>query len=170
MYISFYSPFLFYTHSNKPIFQLLCWEVLILFDFLLLTKLLEEHIILCQCHLQSKHKCFIHLSFNSTLELINGVSSDLHILRKFFNGTAIVVLFRIPLAAIVGLANVFPTSSALNFKDLKSRVFAISAFKFVGSSCFKNNLNYIILDYTLAWLNLNFEPDFLFFHEYLWYI
>ena len=46
-----------------------------------------------------KTQCFIHLSFNSTLYLINGISSDLQNLLKCFNGTVIVAFFKIPLAA-----------------------------------------------------------------------
>ena len=37
-----------------------------------------------------KTQYFLHLSFSSTLELINGISSDLRKLLKRFNGTAIV--------------------------------------------------------------------------------
>ena len=41
---------------------------------------------------------FFHLSFNSTLQLIKGISSDLQKLLRYFNGAAIVVLFKIPFA------------------------------------------------------------------------
>ena len=44
---------------------------------------------------------FVHLSFNSTLVLIcliNGISNDIQILLKYFNGTAIVKFFKIPFA------------------------------------------------------------------------
>ena len=37
-----------------------------------------------------KTQCFVQLSFNSTLQLINGISSDLRKLLTYFNGTAIV--------------------------------------------------------------------------------
>ena len=43
-----------------------------------------------------KTNYFIHLSFNSTLQLINGISSDLQKLLKSFSGTAVVVFFKIP--------------------------------------------------------------------------
>ena len=43
-----------------------------------------------------KTKCFAHLSFNSTLQLINGISSDLQKLFTYFNGTAIVTFLKIP--------------------------------------------------------------------------
>ena len=44
-----------------------------------------------------KIQYFFHLSFNSTLQLINGISGDLKKLPKCFNGAAIVAFFRIPL-------------------------------------------------------------------------
>ena len=37
---------------------------------------------------------FVHLSFNSTLQLINGISSDLQKLLKYFNGTTIVAFLK----------------------------------------------------------------------------
>ena len=37
-----------------------------------------------------------YLSFNSTLQLINGTSSDLQKLLRYFNSTATVPFFRIP--------------------------------------------------------------------------
>ena len=42
---------------------------------------------------------FAHQSFNSTLQLINGISSDLQKLLKCFNGTTIAAFLKIPLAA-----------------------------------------------------------------------
>ena len=45
-----------------------------------------------------KTQYFIHLSFNSTLQLINGISSGLQKLAKFFKGTRIVAFFKVPLA------------------------------------------------------------------------
>ena len=47
-----------------------------------------------------KAQCYVHLNFNSTLQLINGIPSDLQKLLKYFNGTVIVAFFRIPLAAL----------------------------------------------------------------------
>ena len=44
----------------------------------------------------AKTHCLVHSSFNSTLQLISGISSDLQNLLKYFNDTAIVVFFRIP--------------------------------------------------------------------------
>ena len=46
-----------------------------------------------------KTECFHHLSFNSTLQLINGIPSYLEKLLKYFIDTAVVAFFRIPLAA-----------------------------------------------------------------------
>ena len=42
-------------------------------------------------------KCFNNLSFNSTLQLVNGISSDLQKLLRYFGGKENVVFFRIPL-------------------------------------------------------------------------
>ena len=47
---------------------------------------------------EEKTQYFVHLSFNSISQLINGISSDLQKLIKNFNGTAIAAFFRIPLA------------------------------------------------------------------------
>ena len=45
-----------------------------------------------------KTQYFVHLIFNSTLQLINDISSDFRKLLKYFNGTATVVFFGILLA------------------------------------------------------------------------
>ena len=45
-----------------------------------------------------KKQYSFHLSFNSILQLINGISSDLQKLLKYLNGTEIFAFFRIPLA------------------------------------------------------------------------
>ena len=45
-----------------------------------------------------KIQYFVHSSLHFTLQLINAISRDLQKLFKFFNGTAIVVFFLIPLA------------------------------------------------------------------------
>ena len=42
-----------------------------------------------------KTQYFDHLSFNFTLQLIDGISSDLQKLLKYFNGTAIVEFLKI---------------------------------------------------------------------------
>ena len=39
---------------------------------------------------------FVHLSFNQNFQLINGISSDLQKLLKYFNGTGIVAFLKIP--------------------------------------------------------------------------
>ena len=46
----------------------------------------------------AKTQYFFHLSFNSILQLINGISSGLQKLFKYLNGTTFVAFFRIPLA------------------------------------------------------------------------
>ena len=78
---------------------------------------------------------FVHLSFNSTLLLINGISNDLQKLLRYFNGTAIDAFFKIPLATLgAGCATVFPYDLALFMKDLKLLSLAVSALKPVASS------------------------------------
>ena len=63
---------------------------------------------------------FLHLSFNSTSHLIDGISSDLRKLLKYFNDTAIVTIFRIPFSSFgASGATMFPNNSALYLKDLK---------------------------------------------------
>ena len=53
-----------------------------------------------------KTEFFVHLNFSSTLQLVNGISSYLQKLLKYFNGAA-VAFFRIPLASFgVACANV----------------------------------------------------------------
>ena len=63
-----------------------------------------------------KIQYFVHLNFNSTLQLINGISSDVQTLLEYFNGTAIVVFSKIPL---VLPALVFSNNLSLHLKDLE---------------------------------------------------
>ena len=44
-----------------------------------------------------KTQCYFHLSFNSTLQLINDISNGPQKLLRYFNDTAIVAFFRISL-------------------------------------------------------------------------
>ena len=77
-----------------------------------------------------KIQYFVHLSFNSTLQLINGISSDLH---KLINCTEIIAFFRISLALFgFGRASVFSYNLSLYLKDLKSSVFSILLLKLVA--------------------------------------
>ena len=46
-----------------------------------------------------KTQYFVHLSLNSTFQLINGIPKNLHTLLKYFNDTSTFAFFRIPLAA-----------------------------------------------------------------------
>ena len=52
---------------------------------------------------------FVHLSFGSTLQSINVISSNLQKLLKYFNGTEIVTFLKIPFSPS---ANLFPNSLA----------------------------------------------------------
>ena len=96
-----------------------------------------------------KTQYFVNL--NSTLQLINGISSDHQKLLKYFNGTAIVAFFRISFAQS---ASVFSNNLALYLKDLKSFASFESVLHLLKTSIkfllFQNNLNYILLDCTLA--------------------
>ena len=61
--------------------------------------------------------------------------SDLQKLLKYFNGTATVAFFRIPIQLFgVAYATVVSNNLALYLKHLKSSVFAILAFKLATSS------------------------------------
>ena len=55
-------------------------------------------------------------SFNSTLQLISGISSNLQKLFTYFNGTAIFVFLKITFSPS---ATVSPNNLTLNLKDLK---------------------------------------------------
>ena len=66
-----------------------------------------------------KTQYFLHLSFNSVLQLFNYILGDLQKLLRYFNGTAI-VFFRMPLAWFgASGALVFPNDLVLYLKDLK---------------------------------------------------
>ena len=78
-----------------------------------------------------KTQYLFHLSFNSTLQLINDISSDLKKLLNYLNDTAFVAFLRIPL---VSSASVFSNNLALYLKDLKLSVFSKTALKSIASS------------------------------------
>ena len=80
---------------------------------------------------QGKTQYFVHLSFVSIFQLINGILNDLQRLLKYFNRTAIIAFFRIPLAP---LSTVFPINLALYLKELKCSMFSILVLKIVLSS------------------------------------
>ena len=84
-----------------------------------------------------KRPYFVHLSFKFTLQLINGISSDLQKLLKYFNSTAIGAYFRILLELFgAGWTTVFPNNLALYLNDLKLLVFLI-LFLILVASFFK---------------------------------
>ena len=76
-------------------------------------------------------QCSVHLSFISVFQLVNGILSYLQKLLKYFDGTAIVAIFRIPFALS---ASVFPNNLALYSKVLKKLLLKISALKLAASS------------------------------------
>ena len=74
----------------------------------------------------AKTQCFVHLSFNSTFQLINDISSDLQTFLRYFNGKEIVVFSKI--------SSALPINLVLRLKDLELLVSAILALKMVASS------------------------------------
>ena len=82
-----------------------------------------------------KTQYFVHSSLHFTLQLINGNSRDLQKLLKYFNGAAIAVSFRIPLALFgAGWPALVSNNLILYLKDLISSVFAILLLEPVVSS------------------------------------
>ena len=92
----------------------------------------EKIITISICILSTSYRqYFDHLSFNSTLQLINDISSDLQKLLKYVNGTTVAAFLIIPFAPF---AAVFSNSLALYSKNLKLLSLAISALKLVALS------------------------------------
>ena len=60
-----------------------------------------------------KHR-FVHLSFNSTLQLINGISGNLKTLLRYFNGTALVVFLKF----LLGPETVFSINLDLKIQSI----------------------------------------------------
>ena len=100
---------------------------MIVLDYLLLITLLQEHDfasfiakikllrlpLLLSVPAAGKTQCIAHLSFNSTLQLISGISRDLQKLLKHFNSMEIVAFFRNILALFwAGWATVIPNNLA----------------------------------------------------------
>ena len=107
--------------------------VFLIVEIILLA--LASSLILFSLPATDKTQYFARLSFNSTLQIIHGISYDLQELLKYFNGTTIVALHKIPLAALgEGRAAAFPNNLALYLKDLKLSSLAISALKLLASS------------------------------------
>ena len=97
--------------------------------------LLETILLTLSLPAADKTQHFVHLSFNSTLQLISGISSNLQKLLKYFNGTAIIAFLTIPLASFgLSWTTVFPNILDLCSKDLKLLSLAITALKLVASS------------------------------------
>ena len=87
----------------------------------------------------AKTHCLVHSSSNSTLQLINDISSDLQNLLRYFNDAAVVVFFGIPFLLFgAGWASVTPTDLVLYTKSLKAALSPISALNVVASSSEKN--------------------------------
>ena len=90
----------------KLIFQILSYKVLIVFDkvrtgtynFVSLIVMLLGLAFVLSLPAADKTQYFVHVSFNSILQLITGILKDLQKLLKYFNGTAIAAFFRTQLA------------------------------------------------------------------------
>ena len=78
-----------------------------------------------------KAQRLVYLSFNSTLHLINVLSSDLHKLLRYFNGTVIAVSFKIPFAHS---GSVFSNNLDLYLKDLTALLSSMLVLKLFFSS------------------------------------
>ena len=78
-----------------------------------------------------KPQYFVQISFNSTLQWINGISSDLQRLLKYFNGTAIVTFLKIAFALSLSM---FSNNLVLYPKYLKLLLLSTSALKLVALS------------------------------------
>ena len=79
-----------------------------------------------------KTQCFFHLSFDSTLQLMNDISGDCQKLHRYFDSTAIVTFLKIPLVWFgAGCVIVGPSKLVLYLKDFKFSLFSISLLKLV---------------------------------------
>ena len=78
-----------------------------------------------------KAQRLVYLSFNSTLHLINVLSSDLHKLLRYFNGTVVAVFFKIPFAHS---GSVFSNNLDLYLKDLTALLSSMLVLKLFFSS------------------------------------
>ena len=115
-----------------------------------------------------KTQYFFYLSFNSTLQFINGILQKVF---KYFNGTAIVAF----LVTFALSASFFSNNFDLYSKGLKVLSLAISALKLIihllnkiiNVLLFQNSLDYIIFDCTMAWLNVSLQHHLLFIHQFL---
>ena len=92
---------------------------------------LASSLILFSLPATDKTQYFLHLTFNSTQQLINCISSDLQKLLKYFNGTAIAAFLKIPFAPS---ATLFPNNLVLYLKDLKLSLFSVLLCKSIASS------------------------------------
>ena len=97
----------------------------------LIVKIILPSLLLTSGSAADKAQNLVHLRFNSTFQLINGTSSNLQKLLKYFDGAAIVASFKI---SLFPSATVFFNNSALYMKDSKLLPLAISALKLVASS------------------------------------
>ena len=94
----------------------------------LIVKIILELALPLSAPAADKTQYFVHLSFDSISQLINGILNDL---QKLFNDTGIVAFLKTPFATS---ATIFPYNLVLYLKDLKWSVFSMSLLKLVASS------------------------------------
>ena len=92
----FYFQFLFCFHSNILTFQILFFVSFLV--KIILSELARSPLSTLAAPSTNKSQCFAYVSFNSTLQLINGISNNPQKLLRYFNGTEILAFFIIPLA------------------------------------------------------------------------
>ena len=87
-----------------------------IFVLLIVKIVLWGHTSVLSLPAGAKTQHYVHLSFNSTLQLINGISSDRQKLLRFFDDTEVVIFFRIPVILFgAGWATVFGNNLALQW-------------------------------------------------------
>ena len=86
------------------------------FAFLTVKIILSALITVLTAPAADKTQYFVHLTFNSKLQLINGISSEFQKLLKYFNSITTVAFLKIPFPPSV---TVFPNNVALHSTDLK---------------------------------------------------
>ena len=101
------------------------------FVSLIVKIILQELALALSAPAADKTQYFVHLRFNTTLQLINGILRDLQKLLKYFNSAVIAAFFKIP---FVPSTSVFSNNLSLYSKDLKLLLLAISTLKLVPSS------------------------------------
>ena len=125
----------------------------------------------------AKTQYLVYISFNSTLQLINSISSDCQKLLRYFNGIESPALFIIPsLLFGPGWATVFGNDLVLKSKyyhyhymqcEHQNNLLQVLN-KTLNYLLYQNNMNFILSNCILAWPNLSLQNNLLLFHQFLW--